>query len=70
MEQAATCLIHGPVWPALCGQPGLLERFFITCPEIPVVGTEAPGFLEFHMMCCLDSQLLLIQPTCVPCIYC
>lgn len=26
-----------------------MERFFITHPEIPVVGTEAPGFLEFHM---------------------
>lgn len=43
----------------LCGQPDPLEHFLITQPEIPVVGTEAPGFLEFHVMCCLVLQLLL-----------
>lgn len=53
----------------LCGQLHLLECFFITQPEIPVVGTEAPGVLESHMMCCLDLQLLLTQPTCVLCTY-
>lgn len=61
-EQAATCLLHGPVWPALCGQPDLLQRFFITCPEIPVVGAEAPGFLQFHTTRRLESQLFFIQP--------
>lgn len=36
----------GPASPARRGQPDLMEHFFITRPDTPVVGTEAPGFLE------------------------
>lgn len=38
MEQAGTCLIHGPGWPLLHGQ-----RFLITHREMPLVAAEVPG---------------------------
>lgn len=55
VEQAGTCLMHGPGWPLLHGQ-----LFFLTHPEI------LQRCLGSHRTCWLSSQLLWIQPYLCP----